>query len=100
MAKITSSPYRILQGPIITEKAAYAGAESNSVAFEVHPKATKEEIKKAVEKIFDVKVVKVRTINSLGKVKRVGAALGRKKNTKKAYISLAPGSSIDLIEGL
>ena len=94
------SPYQILRKPVITEKAAIVGSYNNSVVFEVNPKATKTEIKRAVEKIFDVKVRSVRTLNRLGKLRRSGKNVGMTRSTKKAYVNLAPGSTIDLIEGL
>jgi large subunit ribosomal protein L23 len=76
------------------------GSIENGIVFEVHPKANKTEIKRAVEQIFDVKVKAVRTINFQGKLKRVGARIGRQNAWKKAYVSLKEGSSIDIIEGL
>ena len=100
MASSKKNEYSILKRPRITEKAAIISGEANAVVFEVHPQANKQEIKNAVEKIFNVKVSAVRTINNLGKVKRVGAKLGRQKAWKKAYVSLAEGSSIDMVEGL
>jgi large subunit ribosomal protein L23 len=68
--------------------------------FDVAPEANKVEIRKAVEKIYDVKVRAVRTANFQGKVKRVGRKIGRKSSWKKAYVLLKEGSSIDIIEGL
>ena len=100
MASTKKTVYGILERPRITEKGALASSVNNSVVFRVHPKANKIEIKHAVEHIFDVKVQAVRTMNYRGKVKRVGARMGRQVNWKKAYVSLAPGSSINLVEGL
>jgi large subunit ribosomal protein L23 len=100
MANITKSPFSIIREPVITEKAAVAGSESNSYVFSVHPRAKKDEIRAAIEKIFDVSVKSVRTMNVMGKVKRVGQKTGRQKSWKKAYVSLAEGDSIDVIEGL
>lgn len=100
MGSTKKTVFGILQQPRITEKGALASSASNSFVFRVHPKANKEEIKNAVERIFDVKVRSVRTLNCLGKVKRVGARSGRQNNWKKAYVSLQPGSTIDLVEGL
>lgn len=97
---LEKSHYSIIRKPLITEKAAVFGADSNSVAFEVSPKANKVEIKKAIEKIFDVKVKSVKTLNYKGKIKRVGRFIGNRKSWKKAYILLEDGHSIDLIEGL
>ena len=100
MATIKNSPFKIIEQPLITEKTAIAGSASNTVVFKVHTKANKAEIKRAVEKIFDVKVSAVRTINMMGKIKRVGQTVGRRNAWKKAYVSLAKGSSIDFVEGL
>lgn len=100
MASTKNSSYSILKKPKITEKTAIAGSVNNSYVFEVHPRANKIEIKNAVEKIFSVKVAQVRTVNSLGKVKRVGTTQGRRNSTKKAYVSLQEGFSLDLVEGL
>ncbi len=100
MSSTKKTIHAILQKPRITEKTALSGSESNSFVFQVHPEATKMEIKNAVEKIFDVKVVSVRTLNYIGKIKRVGTRSGRQNNWKKAYVSLEAGSTIDLVEGL
>ena len=98
--KNEKSLYGILRKPRITEKSAIAGSISNSVVFEVAKDANKIEIRKAVEKIFDVKVKAVRTLNYKGKEKRVGRNIGKRKDWKKAYVSLEEGNSIDMIEGL
>lgn len=100
MASTKKTVYGILKRPRITEKAAVSGTTNNSVVFRVHPEANKLEIKNAVEKIFDVKVLSVRTLNYQGKIKRVGAQTGRQVNWKKAYVALADGNSIDFVEGL
>ena len=96
----TKTVHSVLQRPRITEKAALASSTGNSYVFEVHPESTKKDIKKAVEKVFDVKVKSVRTQNYMGKIKRVGARAGRQISWKKAYVSLEAGSTIDLVEGL
>ena len=100
MSSTKKTIYGILERPRITEKAALASTVNNGVVFCVNVHANKVEIKKAVEKIFSVKVQSVRTMNYMGKVKRVGVRIGRQTAWKKAYISLAPGSSINLVEGL
>ena len=97
---IGNNKYRVLVKPRITEKGALVGSMQNSLVFDVEPSASKTDIKRAVEEIFDVKVKAVRTSNFLGKVKRVGQRTGRRKAWKKAYISLSEGSSLDIIEGL
>ena len=100
MAAINKAPYQILRRPRITEKAALASSYDNSVVFEVHPKASKTDIKQAVEKAFDVKVKAVRTANFMGKLKQVRSHIGRQDAWKKAYVVLQEGNSIDIIEGL
>ena len=94
------SSFQVIKKPIVTEKSTLIRTSGNNMAFEVHPKASKTQIKEAIEKIFDVKVEQVRTINSL-KQARQGKSR-KKKNTmlKKAYVSLAKGDSIEVIEGL
>ena len=100
MGSVKDNVYGILREPRMTEKSATLGSTSNTVVFEVHVKANKKEIQNAVEKIFDVKVESVRTINSLGKMRRVRTQAGRQKAWKKAYVTLKEGSTIDIIEGL
>jgi large subunit ribosomal protein L23 len=100
MSSTKKTIYAILERPRITEKGAIASSVNNGVVFRVHPEASKLEIKNAVEKIFDVKVRTVRTLNYQGKMKRVGARVGRQVNWKKAYVALEAGNSINLIEGL
>lgn len=90
--------YSIIKRPLVTEKSTIARDEANKYVFEVDRRANKIEIEKAVEKLFKVKVVKVRTSNVMGKEKRVGRFLGRKSDWKKAVVTLAPGQTIDVLE--
>ncbi len=91
------SNYRdIIKGPIITEKTAALKQENNTIVFSVDPKANKTQIKQAVEKIFNVKVESVNTLNAPTKRKRVGRYAGRTNRRKKAMVKLAEGSSIEL----
>ena len=91
------SNYRdIIKVPIITEKSASLAQEKNTIVFSVDPKANKTQIKQAVEKVFDVKVESVNTINATTKKKRVGRYAGRTNRRKKAIVKLAEGSSIEL----
>lgn len=91
------SNYRdIIKEPIITEKTAQLAQEKNTIVFSVDPKANKTQIKQAVEKVFDVKVESVNTINATTKKKRVGRYTGRTNQRKKAIVKLAEGSSIEL----
>jgi len=88
--------FQILKSPLISEKAAILGDASNQHVFRVATDAKKAEIKAAVEQLFDVKVANVRTINVNGKSKRMGMRKGRRKDWKKAYVSLEQGHEIDL----
>lgn len=85
----------IIIAPVITEKS-MANQKNNVFTFKVVKSATKEEIKKAVEEAFDVKVVGVNTLNTKSKRKRVGRYAGRTKTYKKAVVTLAQGSTISL----
>ncbi len=85
--------YTVLKGPHISEKAAMGG--DDQVVFRVAVDATKLEVKKAVEKLFDVDVKGVQTVNVKGKVKRNRYGLAKKPNWKKAYVRLAQGQEID-----
>jgi len=87
--------YRIIRQPLITEKTSLQKEAGRVVAFEVAIDANKIEIKQAVEKAFNVKVETVNTVLVAGKVKRVGRNFGKRSNWKKAYVTLAEGSSID-----
>jgi len=89
----------IIIKPLITEKSNDLIAESK-YTFVVSPKANKIEIKKAIEKIFKVKVLSVNTVNVLGKIKRMGRTQGRRPNYKKAIVKLAPGQTIEFFEGV
>ncbi len=89
----------IIHKPLITEKCSKLQDVLNQYAFEVDPVSNKIEIKRAVESRFNVKVIKVRTMNVRGKLKRLGRFTGRKTNRKKAIVTLAEGNSIDFMEG-
>ena len=85
----------IIIAPVITEKAA-AQAEKNVYTFKVAESANKVEIKKAIESAFGVKVVKINTLNTKAKDKRVGRYTGKTNTYKKAFITLADGDKIEL----
>ncbi|RPG17627.1 MAG: 50S ribosomal protein L23 [Pelagibacteraceae bacterium TMED124] len=87
-----------IKSPVITEKAT-SMTEQNKVIFKVHEKASKESIKKNIEKIFKVTVIKINTINNKPKTKIVRGKTGIKKGFKKAVITLKKGQSIDLGSG-
>ena len=90
------SNYRdVIKAPIITEKSSLL-AQNNIVTFSVDVKANKTQIKQAVEKIFNVKVDSVNTVNVRPKKKRVGRYVGKTNKVKKAIVKLSEGSSIEL----
>ena len=89
----------VLKRPVITEKTTDM-RERGRYVFEVAPEATKLTIKAAVEAAFDVDVVKVNTMNVRGKKKRFGPRLAARRSWKKAIVTLAPGNSITIFEGV
>ncbi|MEE1166308.1 MAG: 50S ribosomal protein L23 [Treponema sp.] len=89
----------ILIQPVVTEKA-NALREQNKYVFVVHPSATKTEIKEAVAKLYNVKVVDCTTINVMGKVKRLRGKPGRTSSFKKAIVRVAAGETIQAFEGV
>ncbi len=92
--------YDIVASPLITEKGTMVNELGNQVLFRVRRDANKEEIRRAIETLFKVKVEKVRTLNILGKTRRVGRNIGRRPNWKKAYVTLAAGQRIDFFENV
>ncbi len=101
-AKVGLADYGCLLAPVITEKssALHAPVDASSIAFYVRRDASKLDIQRAVERVFNVEVSKVRTCNTLGKLKRTTRAVGRTSERKKAYVTLKPGHSINIIEGI
>jgi large subunit ribosomal protein L23 len=91
--------YHIIRRALITEKSTVAKDE-NKYVFEVDRRANKIEVTRAVEKLFKVKVLNVHVMNVTGKKKRVGRILGEKRSWKKAVVTLAPGSRIEIYEGV
>ena len=87
----------VLLGPHLSEKTTRVGEANNQVVFRVRRDSTKQEVRRAVELLFDVKVESVQVVNLRGKVKRFGQTLGRRKDWKKAYVTLAEGSDIDFL---
>ena len=85
----------IIKAPVITEKS-MADKENGKYTFKVDPRANKIEIKNAIEKIFNVKVISIRTLNVKPKKRRVGRYTGLTNRTKKAIVTLAEGQTIDL----
>ncbi len=91
--------YDIIRRPLITEKTTTQKETTNQVSFEVDRRANRVEIKRTVEKIFNVRVVGVRTMRIRGKIKRRGKIEGKRRDWKKAMVTLGPGERIDFFEG-
>ena len=85
----------VLIAPHVTEKTSLAMQNHNQYTFRVRRDATKTDVKKAVELMFDVKVAGVQVVNETGKQRRFGRIAGRTQDWKKAYVSLTPGQTID-----
>jgi large subunit ribosomal protein L23 len=90
----------LIKGPIITEKSHLQKSAGNKVSLRVDVKANKIEIRKAIEELFKVKVLRVNTISMKGKAKRMGRTEGVRSDWKKAIVTLAPGEKIPGLEGL
>lgn len=91
----------VIRRPLVTEKSSGMREQSNVVAFEVHPKASKTDVKKAVEELFNVKVDQVRLFNVRGKIKRMGRYLGKRRDWRKAYVKLKAGEKApEFFEGV
>ena len=92
------NPRDIIIEPVVSEKSYDLVAQNNTYSFIVDPRSNKTEIRQAIESIFEVRVVGVSTMNRQGKRKRTGATIGKRKNTKRAFITLADGDSIEFFE--
>jgi len=90
--------YSVIKRPLVTEKTTIAREEERKYYFEIDPRATKIDVRNAVEKIFKVKVADIHTVNMKGKRKRMGRIMGKRKDWKKAVVTLAPGASIEIFE--
>jgi large subunit ribosomal protein L23 len=102
MSPKTFTPERLMQvliAPQVSEKSTFVGEKNNQFIFRVLPGASKPEIKAAVELMFKVEVQSVQTSNVKGKEKRFGRFVGRRRNWKKAFISLKPGQEINFAAG-
>ncbi|PLZ01307.1 50S ribosomal protein L23 [Burkholderia sp. WAC0059] len=98
MSGILKNDHRLMQvllAPVISEKATLVADKNEQVVFEVAPDATKPEVKAAVELLFKVEVKSVNILVTKGKSKRFGRFMGRRKDVKKAYVSLKPGQEIN-----
>ena len=98
MTDIGKNPRDILLAPVVSEKS-YGLLDANKYTFLVRPDANKTEIKIAVEKVFNVQVTSVNTLNRKGKTRRTRNGLGKRKDTKRAIVSLAEGHRIDIFGG-
>jgi large subunit ribosomal protein L23 len=92
--------YDTIIRPLITEKTSIQKEDFNQVSFEVDRRANRVEIRRAVEKIFNVRVADVRTMQIKGKVKQRGRIVGKRRDWKKAIVKLMPGERIDFFEGV
>jgi large subunit ribosomal protein L23 len=94
-----NKPHQIIKRPLVTEKSTRLKEAANQIAFVVDPRANKVQIRQAVEKLFKVKVKAVRTMNLVGKRKRMGRFLGWQSDWKKAIVTLQEGERIEFFEG-
>ena len=92
--------YQVIRRPLVTEKSNIGREEQNLVTLAVDPRANKHDIRRAVEELFDVKVIEVRTMRMPRKLRRVGRFVGRKPEWKKAIVRLAEGQTIEFFEGV
>lgn len=90
----------VLIAPIVSEKATMLAEKREQVAFRVLQDASKDEIRAAVELLFKVQVESVQVLNQKGKQKRFGRFMGRRRNVRKAYVSLKPGQEINFAEAI
>ena len=91
--------HQVIVRPVVTEKSSAAYQLRKEYTFEVHPDATKPQIRSAIEQLFGVKVTGVWTSNVRGKEKRMGRNIGRRPNWKKAIVTLREGDTIEIFEG-
>jgi large subunit ribosomal protein L23 len=94
------NPQQIIQRPLVTERSMVIRDTQNKYCFKVHPRATKPEIRKAIEELFSVKVTSVATMNVAGKPKRLGRSMGYRASWKKAIVTVAPGQKIEIYDAV
>ena len=94
----TLDPYEVIRGPWVSEKSTEGVKEENVYSFEVAPRATKIDIRSAVERVWGVRVESVRTVMVYGKTRRMGRKTGRGRDRKKAFVRLAEGQGIDALK--
>ena len=92
--------YSVIKRPIVTEKTSIQKENDNQITFEVDKDANRVQIRKAVEEIFKVQVIGVRTAHVRGKFKQRGRIIGKRRDWKKAVVKLTPGQRIDFFEGV
>jgi len=92
--------HEVIRKPLVTEKSNIGREEQNLVTLAVNPRANKHDIRRAVEELFQVNVLEVRTIRMPRKLRRVGKNAGRKPEWKKAMVRLAEGQTIEFFEGV
>ncbi len=97
MGSTKQDPHDVILAPVVSEKS-YSLLDGNAYTFVVHPDANKTEIRKAIEEIWNVKVVNVNTVNRKGKVKRFRYTQGRRADSKRAVVKLAEGDKIEIFE--
>ena len=90
------APHDLILAPVVSEKSYDLIENENIYTFEVDPRSNKEEIRDAIEEVFDVTVIRVNTMNRKGKRKRSGITFGKRKDVKRAIVKIAEGDSIDL----
>lgn len=93
---MSKNPRDIIREPVVSEKSYDLVEDYNTYTFLVDPRASKTEIKQAIQTIFGVKVVRVNTMNRKGKRKRTGWVYGKRRDTKRAMVTLAAGNEIDI----
>jgi large subunit ribosomal protein L23 len=92
---------QVIRRPLVTEKSTILREAGNVIAFEVDPKANKIQVKSAVEELFKVKVAEVRLFNVRGKMKRLGRNIGKRRDWRKAYVTLKKGEKApEFVEGV
>ena len=92
--------HEVIRRPLVTEKSNIGREEQNLVTLAVDPRANKHDVRRAVEELFDVTVLEVRTMRMPRKLRRVGKYAGRKPEWKKAIVRLAEGQMIEFFEGI
>jgi len=91
---------QVILAPLVTEKSTIVTEHANQVVFRVRREAGKDKIRNAIEELFKVTVVRIRTANYMGKLRRRGRAVGRQRSWKKAYVTLKEGDRIEFFEGV